>query len=162
MPRNRIATTGPLTITVRGPRSADTAELQEQFPGTPHLNEYDVNAAMAIYQECLDGVQTDNVDFEMGVNMDYGDAPAIPADVDTSDPSMANAFVPNPCSPGTHNPKDFVLTAETTAYMDSKKIEQWPIGYGGVSSDLDPATSSATISGRSIEDIVGAGGPTEV
>lgn len=160
--RKRIKTTVP-DVTTHGPMSADSAAIQEQFPGTPALNDYGPEAALAIYQEALSGVKTYNTDFDTGVDMDYGAAPAIPGDVSIyTKKGLANAFCPDPRSPGSHNAND--MSAEPgsmLAWADSQKVEQFPIGNGGVSSGLDPATSSATISGRKVEDIPGNSGPTE-
>ena len=107
MARQRIKTVVNDVISERGAGTHGTSDIKGQFPGTPELNGYDAAAAMAIYQSCLDGVQTENVDFETGVNMDYGDAPSISTDItftgDVLSPYMPNVVVPPNMNPASFN-----------------------------------------------------------
>jgi len=162
--RSRTKSSVNTAITIRGPRSSGTAEVREQFPGSPELNGYNEDEALRIYQDCLNGVQSDNTDFEMGVNMDYADAPSISTEVIPSDDdySYVSPYVPNPRAPTTSNPADFVKWEGSEAWATGQKVEQFPLGHGGTSSGLDPSVSSAAIAGVEIKDIPGSSGPTEV
>lgn len=164
MARNRIKASENTAITERGFSSSGTADIRGQFPGTPELNGYSSAKALELFQECLNGVQDGNVDFEMGVNMDYANAPAVSTDViaPSTDYTYYNPYVPNLEVPATGNPGDFVKSDfDGHAYAESLRVEQFPLGRGGISSQLDPSTSSAAISGVQIADIPGSSGPTE-
>lgn len=160
MPARRIKVVEPV-LSARGPRVSDSADLGEQFPGTPYLNDYDDAAALALMNEVLSNPVEGNPDFEQGASMTYENAPSIPADVIAlPEPSIANGFVPNTRTPQSGNPADFAGWEGMKEGADAMYGDQFPIGHGGVGSKLDPAVSSATIGDKKIEDYIGSSGPT--
>ena len=161
MPIRRIKIVEPIA-SARGPRTSDTADLAEQFPGTPYLNDYNDAAALALMNEVLSNTVEGNPDFEQGASMTYENAPSIPSEVIAAghDQSIANGFLPNTRTPRTGNPADFAGWEGMKEVADAMYGDQFPVGHGGVGSQLDPAVSSAAIGDKNIEDYLGSSGPT--